>query len=168
MTDDNRSEQEARIEQRWWTAGSDSPATGAVDSANFRQALRLVDAVAARSSRHAHRRSGARCGHCVALVDLGLRFSRTPYCLASRAALIAGIRAVPLHAMSDDAKRFYERAGFHECPVDPMMMITLADAEKNLRRPPRADDLQNLLWGKRTSTLSGGRVDQESPDYAGM
>jgi len=39
-----------------------------------------------------------------------------------------------LHAMSDDAKRFYVRAGFHECPVDPvmMMMITLAEVEKNL------------------------------------
>ena len=50
------------------------------------------------------------------------------------AAQIAGIRAMLLHAMSDDAKRFYVRAGFHECPVDPvmMMMITLAEVEKNL------------------------------------
>lgn len=54
------------------------------------------------------------------------------------AAQIAGIRAVLLHAMSDDAKRFYLRAGFRECPLDPMMlMITLAEVEKNLR-PPRA------------------------------
>ncbi len=54
------------------------------------------------------------------------------------AAQIAGIRAVLLHAMSDDAKRFYERAGFHDCPVDPMMMmITVAEVEKNLS-PPRA------------------------------
>lgn len=52
------------------------------------------------------------------------------------AAEIAGIRAVLLHAMSDDAKRFYVRAGFHECPVDPMMMmITLAEVEKNLSPP---------------------------------
>jgi ribosomal protein S18 acetylase RimI-like enzyme len=50
------------------------------------------------------------------------------------AAQIAGFRAVLLHAMSDDAKRFYTRAGFYECPVDPMMMmITLAEVEKNLR-----------------------------------
>ena len=49
------------------------------------------------------------------------------------AAQIAGIRAVLLHAMSDHAKRFYARAGFHESPVDPMMMmITLAEVEKNL------------------------------------
>ncbi|HTL45746.1 MAG TPA: GNAT family N-acetyltransferase [Vicinamibacterales bacterium] len=53
------------------------------------------------------------------------------------AAQIAGIRAVLLHAMSDDAKRFYARAGFHQCPVDPMMMmmITLAEVEKNLGPP---------------------------------
>ena len=52
------------------------------------------------------------------------------------AAQIAGIRAVLLHAMSDDAKRFYARAGFYECPVDPMMMmITLAEVEKNLSPP---------------------------------
>jgi hypothetical protein len=38
-----------------------------------------------------------------------------------------------IHAMSDRAKRFYVRAGFHECLVDPMMMmITLAEVEKNL------------------------------------
>ena len=52
------------------------------------------------------------------------------------AAQIAGIRAVLLHAMSDDAKRFYARAGFYECPVDPMMMmIALAEVEKNLGPP---------------------------------
>lgn len=52
------------------------------------------------------------------------------------AAQIAGMRAVLLHAMSDDAKRFDARAGFHECAVDPMiMMITLAEVEKNLSPP---------------------------------
>ena len=52
------------------------------------------------------------------------------------AAGIAGIRAMLLHAMSGDAKRFYVRAGFHECPVDPMtMMITLAEVEQNLSPP---------------------------------
>lgn len=49
------------------------------------------------------------------------------------AAAIAGIRAVLLHAISDDAKRFYERAGFSASPIDPMtMMISLADIEKAL------------------------------------
>jgi GNAT superfamily N-acetyltransferase len=52
------------------------------------------------------------------------------------AASIAGIRVVLLHAISDEAKRFYEKAGFSASPVDPMtMMITLADVEKALGRP---------------------------------
>ena len=52
------------------------------------------------------------------------------------AAQIAGIRAVLLHAMTHDAKRFYVRAGFHESPVDPMMMmITLAEVENSLSPP---------------------------------
>jgi hypothetical protein len=47
------------------------------------------------------------------------------------------IRAVLLHAMSDDTTRFYARAGFHEWPIDPMMMmmITLAEVENNLGPP---------------------------------
>ena len=49
------------------------------------------------------------------------------------AASIAGIRAVLLLAISDDAKRFHGNAGFSTSPVDPMtMMITLADVEKAL------------------------------------
>jgi hypothetical protein len=52
------------------------------------------------------------------------------------AASIVGIRAVLLHAISDDAKRFYERAGFSASPVDPMtMMITLAEVDRALRIP---------------------------------
>ena len=70
------------------------------------------------------------------------------------AAQIAGIRAVPLHAMSDGAKRFYERAGFHECPVDPMMMmIPLAEVERNLSPPSRAGN-HGAVAGTR-STIQG-------------
>ena len=48
----------------------------------------------------------------------------------------AGIRAVLLHAMTADAKRFYQRAGFQEFPLDPMtMMITIADVERALATP---------------------------------
>ncbi|HXU29713.1 MAG TPA: GNAT family N-acetyltransferase [Thermoanaerobaculia bacterium] len=47
-----------------------------------------------------------------------------------------GIRAVLLHAMTGDAKRFYQRAGFQESPLDPMMMmITITDVEKALEKP---------------------------------
>lgn len=50
-----------------------------------------------------------------------------------QAAEIAGIRAVLVHAISEDAKRFYERCGFQPSPVDPMtLMITLRDAVKAL------------------------------------
>lgn len=52
-----------------------------------------------------------------------------------QAASIAGIRAILLHAMSDDARRFYEQAGFVSSPVDPMtMMVTLADVDRAARR----------------------------------
>jgi len=50
-----------------------------------------------------------------------------------QAAELAGIRAVLVHAISDDAKRFYERHGFAESPIDPMtLMITVADARRAL------------------------------------
>jgi GNAT superfamily N-acetyltransferase len=46
-----------------------------------------------------------------------------------QAADIAGVRAILVHAISDEAKRFYERHGFVASPVDPMtLMITVADA----------------------------------------
>lgn len=39
-----------------------------------------------------------------------------------------GIRGVIVHALSAEAKAFYERVGFEASPLDPMtLMITLAD-----------------------------------------
>jgi GNAT superfamily N-acetyltransferase len=50
-----------------------------------------------------------------------------------QAAEIAGIRAILVHAISEEAKRFYLRHGFVESPVAPLtLMITVADAEKAL------------------------------------
>lgn len=47
-----------------------------------------------------------------------------------------GIRAVLLHAMTAGAKKFHQRAGFQESPLDPMtMMITIADIHKALAPP---------------------------------
>lgn len=41
----------------------------------------------------------------------------------------AGIRALLVHALSEDAKHFYTRNGFLESPLDPMtLMIALQDA----------------------------------------
>ncbi|MBZ0271606.1 GNAT family N-acetyltransferase [bacterium] len=54
-----------------------------------------------------------------------------------RASEIIGIRALLVHAISDDAKRFYESLGFLASGVDPMiLMITLKDAENSLSHAP--------------------------------
>lgn len=45
----------------------------------------------------------------------------------------AGIRALLVHALSEEAKRFYLQCGFHESPVNDLtLMITLAEAENAL------------------------------------
>jgi GNAT superfamily N-acetyltransferase len=54
-----------------------------------------------------------------------------------QAADIAGIRAILVHAISEDAKRFYERCGFVSSPVDPLiLMITVAQALRALAGSP--------------------------------
>jgi predicted N-acetyltransferase YhbS len=48
-----------------------------------------------------------------------------------QAAEIAGIRAILVHAISGEAKRFYEGYGFVASPVDPLtVMIAVAEAVK--------------------------------------
>ena len=50
-----------------------------------------------------------------------------------QAAEIVGIRAILVHAISDQAKRFYEHHGVVESPIEPMtLMITVAEARRNL------------------------------------
>ena len=50
------------------------------------------------------------------------------------ASKIAGIRAVLVHAISDAARKFYEKFGFHPSPVDPLtLMITMAEAVRELQ-----------------------------------
>ena len=64
---------------------------------------------------------------------LGRGLLRDAVLRTMQAADIAGIRAMLVHAMSEDAKRFYERCGFQPSPVDPMtLMITLRDAHQEL------------------------------------
>jgi GNAT superfamily N-acetyltransferase len=44
---------------------------------------------------------------------------------------IAGVRALLVHAISDPARRFYERHGFISSPIDPLtLLITVADAAR--------------------------------------
>ena len=53
-----------------------------------------------------------------------------------QAATIAGIRAILVHAKTEDARRFYERYGFVASPVEPLtVMITVAEAAKTLGVP---------------------------------
>jgi GNAT superfamily N-acetyltransferase len=50
------------------------------------------------------------------------------------AAETIGVRAILVHAISADAKAFYEKHGFRTSPVDPMtLMITVEEAERMLR-----------------------------------
>ena len=52
-----------------------------------------------------------------------------------QAAEIGGIRAILVHAISEDAKRFSEAWGFSVSPLDPMtLMITMADAERAITK----------------------------------
>ena len=56
---------------------------------------------------------------------------------ALQAAEIAGVRAILVHALSEAAKRFYEKYGFVASPVEPMtVMITCGEATKILGGKP--------------------------------
>ncbi|WP_337906931.1 GNAT family N-acetyltransferase [Iningainema tapete] len=47
-----------------------------------------------------------------------------------QAANIAGIRAILVHAISEEAKQFYVKCGFISSPVAPMtLVVTIADAK---------------------------------------
>jgi GNAT superfamily N-acetyltransferase len=44
-----------------------------------------------------------------------------------------GVRAILVHAISDEAKAFYEKHGFHASPVEAMtLMITIDEAQRML------------------------------------
>jgi GNAT superfamily N-acetyltransferase len=62
---------------------------------------------------------------------LGSALLRDAMLRTLQVAEIAGVRAVLLQAVSEQAKQFYARHGFAESPIDPLtMMVTLADLEK--------------------------------------
>ena len=67
--------------------------------------------------------------------NLGRSLLRDAVLRTLQAAKIAGIRAILVHAISEDANRFYQRYGFAVSAVDPLtLMITVAEAEKALSR----------------------------------
>ena len=64
---------------------------------------------------------------------LGVALLKDALLRTLHAAELAGIRAVLLHATSEEAKRFYLHHGFVESPIDSMtLMVSLADVEKAL------------------------------------
>lgn len=64
---------------------------------------------------------------------IGAALLRDAVLRTMQAAEIAGIRAILVHAISERAKRFYEKHGFIPSPVDPMtLMITTAEAVRIL------------------------------------
>jgi len=55
---------------------------------------------------------------------------------AIQAAGIAGVTAVLVHAILEQARRFYLSRGFVESPVDPMTLcLMLATVDQALREP---------------------------------
>lgn len=51
-----------------------------------------------------------------------------------QAASTIGIRGIIVHALSEEAKVFYEKLGFESSPLDPMMlMVTLADLQASFQ-----------------------------------
>ena len=64
---------------------------------------------------------------------LGRALLRDAVLRTVQAADIAGIRAILVHAISEEARLFYERCGFLPSPLDPMtLMVTVADAAESL------------------------------------
>ena len=65
---------------------------------------------------------------------LGKALLRDAVLRTLQAAAIAGMRAILLHAISENAKLFYVHCGFSVSPLDPMMMmmISVAEAERTL------------------------------------
>lgn len=60
---------------------------------------------------------------------IGSALLRDAVLRTTQAAEIAGIRAILVHAISEGARRFYEKSGFIPSPVDPMTLtITVAAA----------------------------------------
>ncbi|PYR95711.1 MAG: GNAT family N-acetyltransferase [Acidobacteria bacterium] len=64
---------------------------------------------------------------------LGSSLLRDAILRTLQAAEIAGIRAMLVQAISENAKKFYEHCGFSACAVDPMtLMITLTEIKAQL------------------------------------
>jgi GNAT superfamily N-acetyltransferase len=64
---------------------------------------------------------------------LGRAMLRDAVLRTIQAASIAGIRAILVHAVSEEARQFYEKCGFHASPIDRMtLMVTIAEVERTI------------------------------------
>ena len=64
---------------------------------------------------------------------LGRALLRDAVLRTLNAAEVAGVRAILVHAISEDAKRFYQSCSFMESPTNPMtLVVTLEDIKKAL------------------------------------
>ena len=69
---------------------------------------------------------------------LGQALLRDAILLVVGAAEMIGVRAFLVHAISDEARAFYERCGFRPSPVQPMtLMITIDEARRMWRKTRR-------------------------------
>jgi GNAT superfamily N-acetyltransferase len=64
---------------------------------------------------------------------MGYALMRDAVLRTLQASQIGGIRAILVHAISEEAKQFYQKCGFIPSPVAPMtLMVTLTDAKEAL------------------------------------
>ena len=61
---------------------------------------------------------------------LGRALLRDALLRTIHASEITGVRALMVHAISEDAKRFYQNAGFQESSIDPMLLLATVKAAK--------------------------------------
>jgi len=65
---------------------------------------------------------------------LGRALLRDAVLRTLQAADIIGVRAILVHALSEQAKSFYEKCGFEPSPINPLpLMINVADANMAVR-----------------------------------
>lgn len=66
-------------------------------------------------------------------VGIGRALLRDAILRTLQAAEIAGIRAILVHAISEDAKQFYQKCGFTVSPMEPMtLMVKVSDVIASL------------------------------------
>ena len=62
---------------------------------------------------------------------LGVALMKDCLLRALKASESIGIKAILVHAIDDQAKNYYEKLGFYESPIEPLlMMITLRELER--------------------------------------